>query len=497
MQWNAGVVVLGLVLHSAPFARAQPGFVVLDGPCTVSGNCVRSPNYPNNYGPDQTCAISTWMNPTYWLSRSINVNHFNTEGCCDKLYIDGIAYSGTANSPQCVNPTGEIYWSSDAVVVRDGWEICGKGGDFCEGGGSIGEVVEDITTSDSSGDSSSGSSSSTTIVILIVVFGGLVLIGGAVCCVLRRRSRAPAPSTSSVGASVAVPPPRPPSIIGGSVAPAPVDVEGNEEARPFAKHRKPFAEIPSQLAACPTHWQHTALAGRPFNELVGVDAYTEEIIQKAVDATFKSVKTRDRTGGAVPKRLKVVNVLRNENSEVWKKYAVDRFAMKAKRNHRCTLIEKRGGIAVAKELAGLQGELLREINETYLWHGTSPSGADGIRSGGFDLKFCGTGAGSMYGKGLYFAECSSKSDEYAKDETSGVYKDQFSLLLCRVVLGEQLILTAGGEAVHTMISESIKSEAYDSIMGDREASVGTYREFVIYEDSLAYPEYLVFYKRVM
>jgi len=33
------------------------------------------------------------------------------------------------------------------------------------------------------------------------------------------------------------------------------------------------------------------------------------------------------------------------------------------------------------------------------------------------------------------------------------------------------------------------------VLGDRKASVGTYREFVVYGDDQVYPEYLVLYSR--
>merc|ERR1712050_230984 len=40
------------------------------------------------------------------------------------------------------------------------------------------------------------------------------------------------------------------------------------------------------------------------------------------------------------------------------------------------------------------------------------------------------------------------------------------------------------------------SGACDSTMGDREKSVGTYREFVVYEKDQVYPEYCVLYERM-
>jgi hypothetical protein len=37
--------------------------------------------------------------------------------------------------------------------------------------------------------------------------------------------------------------------------------------------------------------------------------------------------------------------------------------------------------------------------------------------------------------------------------------------------------------------------AFDSVLGDREAEVGTYREFVVFDQAQIYPEYIVIYSR--
>ena len=40
---------------SPPPPSAPPVYFTVDGPCTVNGACVRSPNYPSNYGSSQSC----------------------------------------------------------------------------------------------------------------------------------------------------------------------------------------------------------------------------------------------------------------------------------------------------------------------------------------------------------------------------------------------------------------------------------------------------------
>lgn len=40
-----------------------------------------------------------------------------------------------------------------------------------------------------------------------------------------------------------------------------------------------------------------------------------------------------------------------------------------------------------------------------------------------------------------------------------------------------------------------KKRTHDSVLGDRQKARGTYREFVIFDSALAYPEYIVIYRR--
>ena len=49
--------------------------------------------------------------------------------------------------------------------------------------------------------------------------------------------------------------------------------------------------------------------------------------------------------------------------------------------------------------------------------------------------------GTMFGGGAYLAEASSKSDEYSTQDPSGVFKDRYAFLLCRVTLGNMFYIT--------------------------------------------------------
>lgn len=127
----------------------------------------------------------------------------------------------------------------------------------------------------------------------------------------------------------------------------------------------------------------------------------------------------------------------------------------------------------------------------YLWHGTSPSAVMGIRERGFRKELAGSHAGTMFGNGIYFAECSSKADEYASPEEKGLYAGCCAMILCRVVLGRPATLLASD---HAAVAEALE-QGHDSVIGDRERAAGTYREFVVFSNSAAYPEYAVVYRR--
>lgn len=132
-------------------------------------------------------------------------------------------------------------------------------------------------------------------------------------------------------------------------------------------------------------------------------------------------------------------------------------------------------------------------NEVYLWHGSSPTGVMGIKDTGFRKALAGTGAGSMFGAGIYLAECSSKSDEYATEDAVGAHAGCAALLLCRVLLGECLVLETpdAKRAAH-----ALGKGTHHSVLGDRQKHSGTYREFVTFDQDRVYPEYIVIYKRV-
>lgn len=233
-----------------------------------------------------------------------------------------------------------------------------------------------------------------------------------------------------------------------------------------------------------------------------------EVVQKMFDTTWKTVVTRDRKGGA-PSRLEVVSVSRFEDSDMWAKYH-DQKKQISTRGVLPSIMELDGDFAAGHVLTDAfarhlthGAELDRGLNEHYLFHGTSPEAAESIAESGFRLNLAGTHAGTMFGKGAYFGECASKADEYAS-AGSGVGQalgfrgfaqanDEFAILVCRVCCGK--VFRALRASDKSEFLPLIEQGAIDGVLGDREASVGTYREFVVFNEAQVYPEYRVIYRR--
>ncbi|CAG0899731.1 unnamed protein product [Darwinula stevensoni] len=165
---------------------------------------------------------------------------------------------------------------------------------------------------------------------------------------------------------------------------------------------------------------------------------------------------------------KIVKIEKIENGVLWKKYD-----------------EKK------KELSERNSGL---FNEKELFHG-SPNVVD-IAHVGFDERHSVDG---MFGRGIYFAEDSSKSNKYVfprgwscqkhnskKIQRRCCYECERKMLLCKVILGKS----------KNMIKKLRKDEAlagYDSITGRAAKDGLNYEEYVVQRGEQAYPEYLITY----
>mmetsp|Transcript_115612 Transcript_115612/g.210271 ORF Transcript_115612/g.210271 Transcript_115612/m.210271 type:complete len:303 (+) Transcript_115612:443-1351(+) len=222
-------------------------------------------------------------------------------------------------------------------------------------------------------------------------------------------------------------------------------------------------------------------------------------LQELLDATWSDRQTRDRRDGAAVPHFEVVSVERNENLHLWRQYFWKREQLRliAKVTGGYPTITART-MTLPQHESSSQGRslvdaacLCTKANECLLFHGCPVPAAQAILKQGFRLSYTGKHRGTMYGHAFYFAEASSKADEYADCSNNYLH----AMLLCRVACGSVLQDTRPRPDVQELLDYVKGLRMYNSVLGDRTQSRGTYREFVVYEEDQVYPEYLIFYRR--
>eukprot|EP00928_Gymnodinium_smaydae_P054419 TRINITY_DN38194_c0_g1_i1.p1 TRINITY_DN38194_c0_g1~~TRINITY_DN38194_c0_g1_i1.p1 ORF type:complete len:548 (+),score=132.94 TRINITY_DN38194_c0_g1_i1:145-1788(+) len=223
-----------------------------------------------------------------------------------------------------------------------------------------------------------------------------------------------------------------------------------------------------------------------------IDDDVREELQKLLDDTFKAVKTRDRKG-RVPKRLCLTGAVEVQNANNWMEYVSRRSAIREDLQR----LGDRASSVDVEELMTMQStaranlpELDVDVREAWLFHGTSALGAEGITSEDFKLDLAGSNVGTLYGRGLYFAECCTKSDEYAgKEDVELRY-----LLLCRVILGNINLNDDVAPDADELVRSCTRGE-FHSVLGDRAKARGTYKELIVYDNDQVYPAYILEYQQ--
>eukprot|EP00930_Biecheleria_cincta_P061603 TRINITY_DN4716_c0_g1_i1.p1 TRINITY_DN4716_c0_g1~~TRINITY_DN4716_c0_g1_i1.p1 ORF type:complete len:786 (-),score=134.51 TRINITY_DN4716_c0_g1_i1:329-2686(-) len=246
--------------------------------------------------------------------------------------------------------------------------------------------------------------------------------------------------------------------------------------------------LPSQPT--PNYWTPLAsLPGYSFH-LVPLPEADLAAFQMIFDSSWRSKVTKDRKT-KLADRFVVTKVERIENERAWSEYAVRRDQIAAERwaNGSCPEIS---GVKLDRSLLPGQTEFadaLAGAQELFLFHGTNRRAAMDIALNDFSTEF--SSELGLFGAGLYFAESVSKSDEYCRDE--GASQDR-TMLICRVCMGNHRVLSDVTFDIKEVLRE-LEKKGYHSLLGDRENARGTYREFISYDGSAAYAEYIVSYRR--
>ncbi|KAF4518998.1 hypothetical protein B566_EDAN009761, partial [Ephemera danica] len=130
-------------------------------------------------------------------------------------------------------------------------------------------------------------------------------------------------------------------------------------------------------------------------------------------------------------------------------------------------------------------------NVTMLFHG-SPKSHEIVKRG-FDERHA--SKEGMYGAGVYFAQHSSKSNQYAFGLNAGCGPHRTVdcqhctrlMMLCRVVLGNVYTCGSAQSFAHA-------PPGHHSVEGSTSAGNLRYPEYIVYRGEQAFPEYLITYK---
>ena len=139
-----------------------------------------------------------------------------------------------------------------------------------------------------------------------------------------------------------------------------------------------------------------------------------------------------------------------------------------------------------------KADLSTDINEFYLFHGTSSEKARLICEHGFDERVA--NLNGLYGAGSYFASNSCKSHQY-----SNQYKDSptWVMLVCRVVMGSPYCTsTQHNQQRRPPDNPATPGRPFDSIFtqhGVGRVGQQQHNEYVVFDRHQVYPEYIVRY----
>jgi hypothetical protein len=143
--------------------------------------------------------------------------------------------------------------------------------------------------------------------------------------------------------------------------------------------------------------------------------------------------------GKEPRSFPMVRAVRIQNIPLWRDYAYRRQAMIAKYGDALAhsdaneWLSTRPILTATNQVVGL---LERRVNENFLFHGTDPTTAETLKQTGFDARV--SSLVGMFGGGSYFAENSSKSNQYipGPEAQPTPFGNPYQMLFCRVLLGD-------------------------------------------------------------
>ncbi|XP_036428039.1 poly [ADP-ribose] polymerase tankyrase-2 isoform X2 [Colossoma macropomum] len=210
---------------------------------------------------------------------------------------------------------------------------------------------------------------------------------------------------------------------------------------------------------------NTANSGTILIDLASDDKEFQSV-EEEMQSTIREHRDGGHAGG-VFSRYNILKIQKVCNKKLWERYTHRRKEV-SEENH-------------------------NHSNERMLFHG-SPF-VNAIIHKGFDERHA--YIGGMFGAGIYFAENSSKSNQYVYGIGGGtgcpLHKDrscymcQRHLLFCRVTLGKSFLQFSAMKMAHS-------PPGHHSVSGRPSVNGLALAEYVIYRGEQAYPEYLITYQ---
>ncbi|KAM9426617.1 poly [ADP-ribose] polymerase tankyrase-2-like [Pholidichthys leucotaenia] len=210
---------------------------------------------------------------------------------------------------------------------------------------------------------------------------------------------------------------------------------------------------------------NTANSGTILIDLASDDKEFQSV-EEEMQSTIREHRDGGHAGG-VFNRYNLIKIQKVCNKKLWERYSHRRKEV-SEENH-------------------------NHSNERMLFHG-SPF-VNAIIHKGFDERHA--YIGGMFGAGIYFAENSSKSNQYVYGIGGGtgcpLHKDRSCyvchrhLLFCRVTLGKSFLQFSAMKMAHS-------PPGHHSVTGRPSVNGLALAEYVIYRGEQAYPEYLITYQ---
>ena len=191
-------------------------------------------------------------------------------------------------------------------------------------------------------------------------------------------------------------------------------------------------------------------------------------------------------------------------------------------------VDKVPGLPVRTARAAAEGFTMKAgANEAILLHGTSPDRLLELLSTGFNVNYSGTGAGNIFGDGVYLAEDVGKTDQYvgadsAYDPSNELHKrlygrtvrhpgDVFYVLVVRAALGFPLRTQQTGKRATSMdnlihifpksfrelspVPGVTPAIVHHSLIAELGKAIERYREFVLFHPEYVHIDYVIAYHR--